>query len=348
MGVHPVERACGLEQATAMYALIDSALAHAAGRSPEAQRTATGRLMAGLNAVAAENPHSWFPARRSAEEITTVTADNRVIFHPYPKYVNAVMDVDMAAAVLVTDAATAREWGMAPDEVVYLRGWADAAEIWHLSARPAVHRAEALSACAGQALSMAGTALDQVAAFDLYSCFPSSVQAAAEALGIAEDDPRPRTLTGGLPYHGGPGSNYVTHAIANAFEWLRAGRGPFAMVHGNGYYLTKHAVGLYSSEPPHEAPAPDPALQQRLDDGARLMAVEPSLPGQAEIVAYTVPFARDGAPGRGIVLVEADGRRTVAEADDALTARLLHGDAVGTTVRLAPGEGGPDVAGAPG
>jgi hypothetical protein len=48
------------------------------------------------------------------------------------------------------------------------------------------------------------------------------------------------------------------------------------------------------------------------------------------------------------VLVEADGRRTVAEADDALTARLLHGDAVGTTVRLAPGEGGPDVAGAPG
>ena len=344
MGVHPTERACGLEQATAMYALIDSALAHAAGRSPEQHRDATGRLMAGLNAVATENPYSWFPARRSAQEITTVTADNRVIFHPYPKYVNAVMDVDMAAAVLLTDAATAREWGLGPDEVVYLRGWADAAEIWHLSARPAVHRAEALAACGGQALAMAGIGLDQVGAFDLYSCFPSSVQAAAAGLGIGDDDPRPRTLTGGLPYHGGPGSNYVTHAIANAFAWLRAGRGTYALVHGNGYYLTKHAVGLYSSEPPTDVPTPDAALQQRLDDARHPLPVAASLPGEAQVVAYTVPFERGGSPGRGIVLVEAQGRRTVAGADDALTAWLLAGDVVGATVRVTATEGGPDTA----
>lgn len=348
MGVHPVERACGLEQATAMYALIDSALAHGAGRSPEEQRAATGRLMAGLNAVAADNPYSWFPARRSAEEITTVTAENRVIYHPYPKYVNAVMDVDMAAAVLLTDAATAREWGLGPDEVVYLRGWADAAEIWHLSARPQVHRAQALAACGAQTLSMAGVTLDDVGAFDLYSCFPSSVQAAAQELRIGDDDPRPRTLTGGLPYHGGPGSNYVTHAIANAFGWLRAGGGAYALVHGNGYYLTKHAVGLYSSEPPGDVPVPDAALQTRLDDAAAPLPVEASLPGEAAVVAYTVPFERDGEPGQGILLVERGGRRTVARANEALTALVLEGDAVGTTVRLSAGDAGPDTASAAG
>ena len=73
-----------------------------------------------------------------------MSADNRMIFHPYPKYVNAVMDVDMAAAVIVTDAATARRWGLAPDEVAYVSGWADAHDIWYLSQRPVLHRSPAL------------------------------------------------------------------------------------------------------------------------------------------------------------------------------------------------------------
>ncbi len=34
-----------------------------------------------------------------------------MIYFPYPKYVNAVMDVDMGAAVIVTDAATAALMG---------------------------------------------------------------------------------------------------------------------------------------------------------------------------------------------------------------------------------------------
>ena len=65
-------------------------------------------------------------------------------------------------------------------------------------------------------MDSAGIGVDDVGAFDLYSCFPSSVEAAQHSFGLTADDDRPITLTGGLPYHGGPGSNYVTHAIANA------------------------------------------------------------------------------------------------------------------------------------
>ena len=35
-----------------------------------------------------------------------------MVSFPYPKYMNAIMDVDMAAAVIVTDAATAQQWGL--------------------------------------------------------------------------------------------------------------------------------------------------------------------------------------------------------------------------------------------
>ncbi|MGH9016332.1 MAG: acetyl-CoA acetyltransferase, partial [Acidimicrobiales bacterium] len=85
VGTHPVERAHGLVQATTFYALIESALAHAAGRGPEAQRRAMGALMDRFNAVAAENPLSWFGTRRHGDELTTPTPENRMICFPYPK-----------------------------------------------------------------------------------------------------------------------------------------------------------------------------------------------------------------------------------------------------------------------
>lgn len=340
LGVHPVERTHGLHQATTMYALIESAVAHGAGHDPARHRVAMGDLMAGLNEVAARNPQSWFPARRDAAEIMTVTADNRMIFHPYPKFVNAVMDVDMGAAVIVTDAVTARDWGLAGGDVAWLTGWADAHDIWYLSERPSVHRSPALAACAEHALASAGVGIGDIGAFDLYSCFPSSVEVARDTFGIAEDDPRQLTLTGGLPYHGGPGSNYVTHSVANTLDWLRAGHGDHALVHGNGYYLTKHSVGVYARHPRERAPQPADGLQERLDAAAQPLVVETGLSGAADVVASTVPFDRDGAPQGGIVLVESGGRRTVALADPGLTERLVATDAVGTSVTVTAGADG--------
>lgn len=344
LGVHPLERAVGLEQATAMYALVESAISHAAGGGPAERARAIGTLMARFNEVASTNPYSWFPTRRSAEEIVTAGPENRLIYHPYPKYVNAVMDVDMAAAVLLTDAATAREWGLGSDDVVYLRGWADAAEIWYLSERPAVQGTDALGGAARSALSMAGIVLEDVSAFDLYSCFPSSVEAALGALGLSAEERRPLTLTGGLPYHGGPGSNYVTHCLVNAVDWLRSGSGDHVLVHGNGYYLTKHAVGLYSRHRPDEVPVPDDDLQARLDAAARPVPLEAPLPGPASVVACTAPYDRDGSLLPAMVLADTGSRRTLAVADGALTEILVSGDGVGCSIVVDAGAEGPQQA----
>jgi acetyl-CoA C-acetyltransferase len=323
MGVHPLEDANGLRQATTMYALVESAIANTYHEDPATHRSAIGNLMEGLNAVAVDNPYSWFPTRRDAQELVTATTENRMISTPYPKYLNAVMDVDMSAAVLVTDAETARAAGLAPDAVAYLRGWADAYDVWYLSQRPAVDKSPALDRCVQVALEAAGLGSDDLSALDLYSCFPSSIEVARGAFGIPVGDERALTLTGGLPYHGGPGSNYVTHAVCNALDHVRSGRGPVA-VHGNGYYLTKHAIGVYSADAPGAAPEPaalptkSPAPAIELDQDAT---------GAATITAWTVPYGRDGAAETGIVIADvADGRRTIARADESLTETLLAAD----------------------
>ena len=65
-----------------------------------------------------------------------------------------------------------------------------------------------------EALRVAGIGVDDIATFDLYSCFPFPVFNICDGLGLGPDDPRGLTLTGGLPFFGGPGNNYSMHAIA--------------------------------------------------------------------------------------------------------------------------------------
>jgi acetyl-CoA C-acetyltransferase len=339
MGVHPLEDAHGLRQATTMYALVESAIAHSSNEDPAAHIKGVGMMMDSLNAVAAANPNSWFGVRRDANELTTETPENRMISTPYPKYLNAVMDVDMAAAVIVTDAATAKESGLAPDSVAYLRGWADAYDVWYLSERPAVEKSPALDRCVAAALSAAGLSAEELSGFDLYSCFPSSIEVARDAFGIGRHDPRPITLTGGLPYHGGPGSNYVTHAICNALDQVRNGHGSVA-VHGNGYYLTKQAVGIYGGEPPASPPEPPAVDLDASASGDPTVQIDPEISGAVTITAWTVPYDRNGEPEAGIVIAEsAAGARTIARADEELTATLLttNADLVGEQIRVKPG-----------
>ena len=100
------------------------------------------------------------------------------------------------------------------------------------------------------ALAQAHKRLDEVAFIDIYSCFPSSVQIACRELGISLDDPRGLTITGGLPFFGGPGNNYVSHAIAEMVHKVRSQPGSYGLVMANGGLVTKEAVGLYSTQRP--------------------------------------------------------------------------------------------------
>ena len=87
---------------------------------------------------------------------------------------------------------------------------------------------------------MAGKTAADMDLLDIYSCFPSAVEVACDELGIAWDDPRGLTITGGLPYFGGPGNGYVLHSIAHMMDQLRVQPGSFGLLNANGWFLTKH------------------------------------------------------------------------------------------------------------
>ena len=74
------------------------------------------------------------------------------------------------------------------------------------------------------------------------------VRRSATRSGIDGDDPRGLTLTGGLPYFGGPGNSYSLHGIAETVAQMRDKPGQFGLVGANGGIMSKYSVGIYSTD----------------------------------------------------------------------------------------------------
>ncbi|HWF16337.1 MAG TPA: hypothetical protein VG244_09175 [Acidimicrobiales bacterium] len=306
MQFDPSEISHSVFEAFLTFALFDNARRGHLGRGLAEHRAALGKVMASMTSVAAAQPeHAWFPVARTANEVATATPDNRMVAYPYTKLMTSIMDVDMAAAVLLASAERADALGVPEDRRVYLRGWGYAEEPEHVAGHPDLWRSPAMAAAAGAGLSGAGIGVDDVAHLDLYSCFASSVCFALDALGIAESDPRAAavTATGGLPYHGGPGSNYVTHSLAAMAERLRADPGSCGVVSGVGMHMQKHAYGVWSTDP-GAGGVRDPAPYVA---SAAPVTIVGSPTGAATVATYSVLHGRDGEPERALVICDLPG-----------------------------------------
>ena len=144
----------------------------------------------------------------------------------------------------------AQRLGVAEDRWVFPHAGTDCHEHPFVSNRDTFARTPAIELGGKRALELAGVGIDDIAIVDLYSCFPSAVQLGAQSLGLSTD--RQLTRTGGLPFAGGPWNNYVMHAIATVVGDLREQPGEHGLVWANGGYATKHAFGVYGTEPPAE------------------------------------------------------------------------------------------------
>ena len=336
------EGAAGAQLPAAIFALVESALAHRNGRGPAEEREWLGHLMAPFTAVAARRPDlAWLPEVRSAEEISTVRPDNRFVAEPYPKAMCSFPTIDLAAAVLVTSEDLAARIGVSAT-VVHPWSITCASEAGPPSRWPDMTRPRALAAAVERVLATTGVDPDEIAGFDLYSCFPAAVQLGAEAFGVRPvTDPRPLTRTGGLPYFGGPGASYSLHGIACTVEDLRAGPGSVGAVVGVGGACHDFSVGLFSVEPPRR----DQSFAEATDitEACRDTAVHstPEATGRAVVEAMTVFHERDRGPVEAPVVARlADGSRTGARpADPELPSALSGTSLVGTEVELAVVDG---------
>ncbi|MEH6584447.1 MAG: acetyl-CoA acetyltransferase [Halioglobus sp.] len=341
-GLNDTEKRYSLYEPINTYPLFENSLRHHLGITEQEHLGNIAKLCSTMSEIAADNPIAWKPKALSPEQIGTVDERNRYIGYPYTKAMNPVLAVDMAASVIMTTVGKARELGIDSSQWIYLRGGVDVNDSWYISERPSLHESPAIR-LAWQSLSRAsGLDIDAISDFDLYSCFPSAVQVTCNEIGLSTQDPRGVTVTGGLPYMGGPGNNYSLHAIAEIVSRLRNRGKGHGLVTANGLYLTKHSLGLYSTEPAeHEWQALDSgSLQRQIDELPTVtLAKDPS--GPAVVETFTVGFGRNG-PKTGIVIARnSQGERILAltRTDANTLNQLLIEDPIGRRGQVAIEDG---------
>jgi len=305
-----IEDRHGMSGAIFAYPLIENAIRGHEKRSIEDHSLAMGKLFSKFASIAANNPLADRRQSFSANEIASVNSDNPYIGFPYTKLMNSNAFIDQSAALILTSVAKAKELNIPREKWVYLHGCADAYDHWFLSDRINFYSSPAMSVVARETFEMADCTIDDIDLMDLYSCFPSAVEIACNEMKISQDDPRGLTITGGLPYFGGPGNNYVTHSIAEMIDKVRSRPGSKGLITANGNYITKQSAGIYSTEPIDKQFSPkNPSIYQAEINSKKGPSFTEFVSGNAVIETYTIIHDREG-PSFGIIFgrLEDDSR----------------------------------------
>jgi acetyl-CoA C-acetyltransferase len=338
-GTTGLENSYGIEHPMHGFPLFETALWAASGLDIAAYLKKVGTLWAGFSQVAASHPHSWSKGVKTPGEIITQGPHNRPIAFPYTKFMNSFVTVDQGAAVILMSEEAARKHHHPGRQTVYFLGGGYAEDRQRFMIEKSDFTVSPpLESAVKKALDRSELNLSDLDCFDLYSCFPCAVSIARKMLNLSEEDPRPLTLTGGLGFFGGPGNNYNLHAIATLAEMIAQGKKRTGMVTALGWFMHKHAAGIYSSTPPTKSLATiDVEDKKDFLAGPPPLKIDEQPTGSGTIETYTIVHSRDHSPAYAVLYGRtAKGLRFIARTlpDPDIFLQLSSQNMVGESVTL--------------
>ena len=322
----------GIQSPMAPFAIIDSALRAAEGRTIDEQRDEIARLYAGFSAVAATNPHAAFPTPRDEAFLREPSEKNRPFAFPYNKWHCAQMNVDQAGAIIVCSLDAARRLGVDPERIVFPHVALESSLSIPVSEREHLHRWPAMEVLGAAAEAHLGYALREIGPVEVYSCFPAAIRVQQRALGLPTDGVP--TITGGEAFAGGPWNNFVLQTTAAMVERVRTTPGEPGLVTTLSGLMNKPGLTVLSTEPGGAPPLVGDLAERAAAVTGRLPVVA-GYRGPATVAAYTVLF--DGLdPARTTVIADTPaGERCIAAcADPDLALRATREELVGTAIAV--------------
>ena len=319
----PLAVKLGVFRPVTVYPFYEAASSAHWGQTPREAMTESGTLWSRYSEAAAQNPNAWLKRRYAPEEITTPTAENRLIAWPYNKLMVANPSVNMGGALLLTSLARARAAGIAEDKLVYPLGGASAEEPRDYLLRDQFYESHPQNAVLKAVMDLVGGNGRKFDAIELYSCFPCVPKMARRTLGLGADV-QP-TVTGGLTFFGAPLNTYMTHAACAMVRRVRDGA-KLGLLYGQGGFVTKHHALVVSKTPPREALAQETSVQAEADRNKHAVPeFVTEATGKGKVESFTVLYGRGGDVEHGVVMLRtADDRRTLARIPASDSATLAH------------------------
>jgi acetyl-CoA C-acetyltransferase len=336
-----LESRAGLAGPVELFAIMESALRHAEGLDIDRHRDRIAELYSRFSEVAAANPRAWRREALSPRAVRDPSPRNAMLAFPYTKRHSSQWNVNQAVAILVCSAARAAELRLDRDGWIFPLAAAQSKHVVPLAQQQRLHTHPGTVLSGERALALAGISVRDVDAAELYSCFPAAIQSFARDLKLPET--WPWTVTGAMPFAGGPYNSFSLEGVARMVEVLRAGGSErqIGLVSNLSGIFGKQACALFSNLPNADG--------YRYEDVTAEVAacdlplsLDGDYVGPAAIVGYTVVFV-GGVTSHAIAVCDTPGgQRTVVRSEDrALLESMTREEFCGRVVQVAGATFGP-------
>jgi acetyl-CoA C-acetyltransferase len=298
--------------AVGYYAIIESAMRYKNQYSLNEHESFLGNYYERFSQIASKNPHAWNQKIFTAEEIKTPSKKNQKIAYPYNKLHNTSWNVNQASALILTSDEIADKLKIPFDKRVYPLVSSETNHMIGVIQRPDLTSPVGLKLATKYLLETAAKNNIKPTFYELYSCFPVAVQLFAQALNIPENIDK--TITGGMPFAGGPLNNYMLHATAQVLMRIRDNNSEVGLITGVSGMMTKQALAIWGKNPAMDF--------QSMDVTAEAEKLEVPVPmsdlkkGNATIIGCTTLYEKLNSIKAVFYAEDSQGHRLVLTSND--------------------------------
>ena len=298
--------------AVGYYAVLESAMRYKKQNTPADHENFLGNLYANFSKIASKNSHAWNQKIYSSSEIQKPSDKNPRIAYPYNKLHNSSWNVNQSSALILTSEEIANKLNISSSKRVYPLISSETNHMIGLIQRPQMTNPLGLRLAAEFILETAKKNKIFPTIYELYSCFPVAVQMFSQSLNLCDEINK--TITGGMPFAGGPLNNYMLHASAQVLLKIRENTNEIGLITGVSGMMTKQSFAIWGKDPLMDFESKDVTKQSEKLEIAVPMSDQKK--GKALVIGCTTIYEKQNSLRAVFYAEDSKGNRLVLISND--------------------------------
>ena len=297
--------------AVGYYAILESALRASSGVNFKKYHKQIAKLYSEFSKIASKNNDSWIKSSLSFDEILNQSNKNPIQAFPYNKYHCTSWNVNQSCSMIICAEEVADKLKIPNHKRVYPLASSETNHMIATLQRPNLVEPYGMKLAAEFILDICQNNNIKPNLYDLYSCFPVAVSMFSKSLNLKNS--KNLTITGGMPFAGGPLNSYVIHSTVKMIENIRNKKESVGVVTGVSGMMTKQSYALWAKEPITEFMHKDFTSEvQKKEQPIELSSLQE---GVGNIIGYTTLHRTN--PAKAIIYLNCeDGKRKLITSTD--------------------------------
>ena len=324
--------------AVGYYASMETAIRKNDDETIEEHQNNIASMYEEFSKVASNNEDAWLDHPYSREEILVISKKNKMLAYPYNKLHCTSWNVNQSAALIICSEELANKLEIDNNKRVYPISSSENNHMIAIQQRPKLFESLGMIYAAKSINKMMKKLDIRLDAYDLYSCFPAAVKMFSKSLELGSEIPK--TITGSMPYAGGPLNSFVIHSTVKMIQKIRALEVRHGLVTGVSGMMTKQSFCVWGKEYQKQFIFDDVTERAKLDENP--VELSNIAEGEGEIIGYTIIQGSDNAPKAVLYLDdEKKHRKVVSSLDKNFINLLMEEEWVGKKVKFKDGQATP-------